>query len=195
MYETSCGDDKSCLADAQAFEEARKANLESKDAEVAEAARAYGEPGEENGVTVSFVEGKKNGETAVEPRYDWDTGSMKALVTVVVGSGIRGPVLQALVAHEGVHIVDGVNYIRSIDVETAKGDPDLARTHEQTETRAYQVTHRVLKELGVTAGYGSKQWPLGKGVSDKDAAKSIQEILKGDAYKGKLKEKQVPGFK
>jgi hypothetical protein len=178
-YETNCGDNEVCQQDAAAFEEARQENLESDDPEVRAAADSYGSPNEANGVTVSFpADGFEGADTAVYPNgLDQDTGGLAVAADVRVAAGTRGDSLVAAVAHEGVHIVDGASFIRSIDVNTGLGVPALSRTVEQSETRAYSVTHRVLKSRPATLGYGTGHWRLGEGVSSRDASRSIRMIL------------------
>lgn len=62
MYVTACmSGDEACAREAAAFEAARQAQLKSTDESLRKAAAAYGNPGVENGVSISFVSARAMG--------------------------------------------------------------------------------------------------------------------------------------
>jgi RHS repeat-associated protein len=96
VFEACSGNDEQCHADQAAFEQARQNDLGSRDAAVHNAAAAYGDPGQENGVTVAF--GTPAQGSAGETRafgQGHDNGTVTLSASVLIQTGLRGVALDA----------------------------------------------------------------------------------------------------
>jgi len=143
LYIVNCAsDDKKCNAAAERFEDSRMRNLGSDNRDVVEAALAFGDPGKANGVSVSFNLWGRDGLVVV----DRSTLHHPA-IDVYINPTLDGVDLAQLVAHEGTHVRDDLNYIES-------GDPKFNLTLLESETRAFSVGARVQPYTrgGVTFG-------------------------------------------
>lgn len=93
---------------SRGLREARQEQLKSSDESIRNAAAAYGELGDKNGVTVTFATAKElggafNGDTtAQQPK----NGSEQASATydVRIKAGMRGSDLANAAVHEGEHV-------------------------------------------------------------------------------------------
>ena len=140
LYETNCGNDEKCQKEAARFEESRQRNLKSHDANVRNAAAAYGDPGDPNGVTVSFVSGKEIG-------GDWgnttgrlatdEKGNIRPVIQVKIQKGLDERQLDSASAHEGSHVADRFGFVRSIK-EDFTFNRTLNLTQYETERKAYR---------------------------------------------------------
>lgn len=197
MYITTCAtNDKACQEEASNFEAARQEALQSKDEGIRNAALAYGDPGTDNGVEVSFGDpGKgRNGSAAgFDAFYDSETNSMSLSVDVTIRPGLSGTSLLEAVVHEGQHASDAQGFLGGF---TNDGfDSSLNISHYESELRAYRLSHRVLGAAGKKAKYpcGSK-CSLGKGVKGPtDADRRIKRLLKDPAMGYELTEQNDGG--
>jgi RHS repeat-associated protein len=159
LYVTTCADDdKKCQAQATNFENARQADLNSDDASVRAAAAAYGDPGDNSGVTVSFVSNKQlgqgeAGDTAAGVTTDRN-GNIVPDIQVKILRGQGAEELQETVGHEGSHVEDDLAFIGSI---TPSGSYNSAvnLTKYETEYKAYRVEAAIARSLGATVSLGS----------------------------------------
>ena len=196
MYVTNCGSDQECQRSATAFEKARLANLESKDASISTTAAAYGSPGENNGVTVVFGAVEPGAAANVAASIDWnESAGFSLTATVTIDPNLAGGELRAAVGHEGQHVLDAQAFARTF---TADGSYDVSKnlTVRQTETNAYGITQRILVFENANArfagGTGSVQ--LGKGLPQAKVDRAVKEIIAGPLYAGKLDTRQFPNY-
>ena len=200
LYVFVCADgDATCAANAKAFEDARQTNLQSKDAVIAAAAAAYGDPGVANGVKVKFGapgEGQA-GVTGVAPRPLGEGAGMGLDATVVILNGTSNTQLQAAVAHEGRHLQDAWGFVNSFDAGLTTWDVGKNLTFEQTETNAYRITHSIYRAAGQTFGGGCSGCDLGLGArTPADINLAIKRILSNPhgTYFKKLNDRQFGDF-
>ncbi|MCP4539502.1 MAG: hypothetical protein GY832_20390, partial [Chloroflexi bacterium] len=195
LYVTNCGDNEACQESAAAFEKARQANLE-RGGDIRDTSLAYGEPGEENGVTVAFGESEPGSSANVEAKinYNQDTGfSLEA--TVTIDPSLSGTKLEAMVGHEGQHLADAQAFVATF---TAAGYFDLSNnlTLRQTETKAFWVTHRIL-EASQTPMYFQGQHgdvKLGMKAPRAEIERGVQQIINGPLYSRRLDNRQFPNY-
>ena len=196
--------DQECKADQEAFEKARQLNLKSLDSAVRAAAAAYGDPGDDNGVTVAFGNPVLNsaGETAVSPQGHQD-GSATLLAAVVLRQGLRGIALQGAVGHEGRHILDAQPFVASFHADPnmqfgESWDPTKILSVKQTETNAYGVEQKILAGSGIYGmNYGCPGCVLGTSAkTPADVSRAIERILANPSgpYAGHLDEPQFTGW-
>jgi RHS repeat-associated protein len=148
LYETNCTSiDRHCHEAAERFESARQANLRSNNATVAASARAYGNPGEANGVNVNFLADRK-----MNDKYDNTTGGnvgardrqgSKITIDVDIRASLRGDKLQGTVAHEGTHVGGVQAFVQSYNPATGKYSASLNLTIRQMEIQAFTVQNAV----------------------------------------------------
>jgi RHS repeat-associated protein len=148
LYETSCREsDQRCRDAAGRFESARLDNLKSTNAEIAASARAYGSPGEANGVRVNFLSNKE-----MNAKFDKGTGgSIKVLgfegnkvsMVVDIRSSLRGSALKGIIAHEGDHVGRLGALATSYDPGTRKYSSSLNLTVRQFEVHGWAIENRI----------------------------------------------------
>ena len=194
LYETNCGDDLTCQARANAFEKARLANLEREEG-VRETALAYGKPGEANGVTVVFKETDLGSAANVAADIDFhqENGGFVFTAIVTIHPDLDGTELEAIVGHEGQHVLDARAFFASF---TEKGwyDLSLNLTHEQAEQRAYQITHAILETSNTPLTFRGKGGgvQLGTFSQQKKIDRAIRRILDGPLYARILNDRMFP---
>ncbi|WP_228486487.1 RHS repeat-associated core domain-containing protein [Paludibaculum fermentans] len=127
------------------FEKSRAAILKSKDGDAVRAAKAYGKAGEKNGVSVGFADklndrggtvSRVGGGLEVDPNNE---GHFRATLNVMIQSDNIGN--QETIAHEGSHVADYQDFVKSIDF-AGNMDQSLNITHMATEVRAYELSVR-----------------------------------------------------
>jgi RHS repeat-associated protein len=187
-----------CTRQENAFEGARQADLdpEKNSADVVTAAAAYGDPGEENGVVVSFGTPKKGGDAETTPDVSAPNGVEVLTATVVVKPGQTGTHLEGTVGHEGQHIVDARNFVATIGFRGAKLWWDLARnlTIRETEINAYRITQKIYAAHGYSEQIECAGCTLGAGVPANKADQVIQKILATPLYRPYLDRRQIGGI-
>ena len=147
----TCADDQNkcqTVAD-KAFEAARQNDLQSKDKDVLRAANAYGDPTKDNGVNVGFADLSKSGEggKTVSTLGADDSGNLRANSNVTIDSKVSGSALDAAVGHEGSHVADAQDVVKSIQLNNdAAGSFKIGAdiTRYSSEQRAYGVTNSIL---------------------------------------------------
>jgi RHS repeat-associated protein len=177
-YETNCAtDDKNCIADANAFEAARQHDLKSGDSAVHDAAAAYGDPGVVNGIKVDFARLQgDDGKTVPELQGNAD-GTMGMIATVTIQSGLRGTAMDAVVAHEGVHVMNAQGFAASFTANGASWDLSKNLTAFQTEMNAFRVTHSIYATAQQKYKKDCDACTLGVGVTPHDVDLHIKRIL------------------
>lgn len=125
-------------------------NLRSRNAEIAASARAYGDPGVANGVTVRLL----NDREMNEARGTGSKGHTESVITggsltstVQIRSSLRGEALRGTVAHEGTHLTQHNALAASFDPVRVKYDASLNLTRYQSELRAYTVGNRITNDF------------------------------------------------
>lgn len=195
LYVTNCGDDETCQASAAEFEEARLANLK-RGGDIRETSLAYGAPGEANGVTVNFGKSEPGSSANVtaDINYNENTGfSLEA--TVTIDPNLSGNELEAMVGHEGQHLVDAHAFAATF---TDAGYFDLSRnlTLRQTETKAFWITHEILDSASTPmyfpGQYGDTM--LGMKAQRKKVEREIHRIINGPLYFRRLENLQFPNY-
>jgi len=115
-----CKDGQDCTA----FEKSLDALRNSKNANVARAAAAYGALGDKNGVTVGFADLSKQGEDGkVVSTLGTDAnGNLQAQSDVTISTKASGASFDAAIGHEGSHVADAQDVVKSIVVDPKTGD-------------------------------------------------------------------------
>jgi RHS repeat-associated protein len=144
------------------FEKQRQNLLNSKNTDVRTGATAFGGAGQDNGVTVSFVnpkndpsfkkkDGSATANLAIDPN---DPSKFRANVDVRIKKGEFGVDLRDTIAHEGIHTRDAQAFAATA---TMSGQFDLSKnlTVWQTELNAYAVSAAVWAEAGKTSQFGN----------------------------------------
>ena len=183
---------------SSAFEEARQANLEEKDEAVRQTALGYGDPGEDNGVIITFGNLGKGvgGSLVADISYDSAAGKFLFHATATFSTDLSGDELRAAAGHEGQHLLDAQSFFATLDHQTGSFDSSKNLTIEQTERNAYLISHRILSIAGSNIKYAARGGPvkLGTGVVQKLAERRIEDILKGPHYAHKLTERQIARY-
>lgn len=181
-----CKDSDKCDSKQdQALETSRQNDLKSKDADVVRAAKAYGDANSDNGVNVSFKDlGSKGEDGTTTSRLGSDAnGNLRAESDVVINTRASGTALDAAVGHEGSHVADAQDVVKSISIidaglGTFKVGQDITRY--TSEQRAYKVTDSILKSANETGHYNCGMMGdclLGKGVMAGNLSRIIDDIL------------------
>jgi RHS repeat-associated protein len=147
LYETGCGIDKKCNESAARFETERQNNLKSSNPAVVSAAKAYGAPGERNGITVNFKSpSQMNKDHGQNVTGDTTTQIRRAEAesTVDISTNLRGRSLAQTVAHEGAHIEQDRALAASFDPTTGKYSSKLNITRFEREMTGYSVGAAVM---------------------------------------------------
>jgi RHS repeat-associated protein len=185
----TCKDSKDCSSDQdKAFEASRQRNLKSKDPNVSRAAGAYGEPGKDNGVNVGFADLSKAGEGGnTTSTLGEANGDLRANSEVTINSKATGTELDAAVGHEGSHVADAQDLVKSIKItDLATGAFTVGQdiTQYASEKRAYQVTDSIFRSANASfrrgCGVGG-ECILGAGIIPGKVTSEINRLL---AYPG-----------
>jgi RHS repeat-associated protein len=155
---SGCGDDSKCQkkwdrAESQ-FEKRREKNLNSKKADVRDAAAAYGAPGDANGVYVGFANLASHGVSGSVGASGSANGS--PLVQVTLDFGRAGS--SETITHEGTHVADDMKFLSSFNAVTGGYDQALNVTHGQTEHNAFKAGAEINHEHGFGPNDDQKIW-------------------------------------
>jgi len=191
LWGTCAGSEKQCQADRTNFENARQSQLQSSDPKLREAAEAYGDPGKDNGVVVSFATGKQLG------GYDGDTEPIvgdQASVTynVRIKTGLSKENLTNATVHEGEHVRTAKLFGEAL--KRGVLDPSLNLKLYDAEMAAYFITWAFARTNGSTLKYNGMTI---KGMMPKEQLRQeIDKFLKGKPYflTPKSQECQFNGF-
>lgn len=194
-----CKDSDKCDSKQdQAFETSRQNDLNSKDADVVRAAKAYGDANSDNGVNVSFKDlGSKGEDGTTTSRLGSDAnGNPRAESDVVINSKASGTALDAAVGHEGSHVADAQDLVSSIsitDIHTGAFKVGQDITQYASEQRAYHVTDSIFKSANETNHYNCGlmgDCSLGKGIVSAKVTQEIDRIL-AQNYKSSVNNKPL----
>ena len=170
MY--TCTDSKDCSSKKdQALEKSLAGLRNSKDADVARAANAYGAQNKDNGVSVGFADLSKSGEggNTVSTIGVAADGSLRANSAITLNSKDGGADFTADVGHEGSHAADAQDAVKSGLTEDGQAiHAGMNITPYQSEQRACGVTNSILNSANESRNYvcGSGGCLLGRGASD-----------------------------
>jgi RHS repeat-associated protein len=167
--------------DCSAFEKSLDALRNSKNADVARAAAAYGALGDKNGVTVGFADLSKQGEDGkVVSTLGTDAnGNLQAQSDVTISTKASGAFFDAAIGHEGCHVADAQDVVKSIVVDPKTGDFTVGNniTRYQSEQRAYGVTNSILSSEGVNANEGCMGCDLGRSTMQGQVPSIVDRIM------------------
>jgi len=148
MYTVSCGaDDKKCNKAADKFEKQRQKDLKSKSIKVRNAAKAWGDRGEANHISVTFkTQQQVDQDAPTAPGYKTDaivtataTADHQPDIKAEFSENLGGNDLGQTIAHEGEHIEDDMNFLKSYDPVTGQYDAGRNFTHFDTEFQAFEA--------------------------------------------------------
>jgi RHS repeat-associated protein len=166
--------------DCSAFEKTLAGLRNSKNADVARAANAYGAAGEKNGVTVGFADLSKSGQDGVTKSSlgQGADGKLQAQSDVTINSKASGAGFDAAVGHEGSHVADAQAVVGSIVVDE-HGNFTVGNniTRYQSEQRAYGVTNAILSSEGVNANEGCDGCNLGQNTMQGQVPGVVNRIM------------------
>lgn len=140
-------DQKNCNKAADRFEAQRQKDLKSKDVKVRDAAKAWGNRGEDNHVNVTFKSQQQvDADANTQPGYKTDaivspgtTADHQPNINAEFSEDLRGNDLGQTIAHEGSHIEDDMNFLKSYDPTTGQYFSGLNFTHFDTEFQAFEA--------------------------------------------------------
>ena len=173
------GTEKQC----KDFEKARQELLKSKDEDVVRAARAYGDPNRDNGVSVKFGDPGRGRDASTTHDIETELNNpngLRAKETVTLREGLSGSDMMVVLAHEGSHVADAQEFVATITPHEADFSKNL--TTYETELRAYMVTHVVLAAGNESKSFycGVEACRLGSRVAD--PRRQIERILARPPY-------------
>jgi RHS repeat-associated protein len=193
-----CADDPLCKSKQDvAFENARQADLLSKNADVVRGAQSYGDPTKDNGVNVSFADLSRKGEggETLSTLGTDASGSLRANSNVVINSNLSGTQLDAAVGHEGSHVADAQDVVNSIIDKGSSFTVGQNITWYSSEQRAYSVTDSILRSGNQTGHFycGVDDCTLGIGLKLTGQIPGVvdQILAHGPTYKVKSNGQQL----
>jgi RHS repeat-associated protein len=178
VWAACTGSADQCQADQTAFEQSRQHDLQSHDQTVHDAAAAYGDPGQVNGVSVAFGSPTNAAGTTTAALQGNANGTMGMTASVVIQTGLRGTELNAAVGHEGQHVLDAQGFVGSFTMNAASWNLSKNLTAFMTETNAYRITDSIYRSANQSFSTGCRGCTLGAGArtpADRDLA--ITRIL------------------
>jgi RHS repeat-associated protein len=183
-----CADDPGCASNNDKdFEKARQTDLKSGDPNVVRAAQAFGERNVNNGVTVSFADLSSKGENGITVSTIGTTDAgqeLQADSNVTINSQAKGADLDAAVGHEGSHVADAQDVVKSGLTEGGQkiyaGENITPYTSEQ---HAWGVTNSILSSESESRDFscGTSTCTLGRGVMVGRVPGIIDQILSSNA--------------
>jgi len=147
-YLVNCGNgDKKCNKAADKFEKQREKDLKSKDLKVQDAAKAWGNRGEDNHVNVTFKpQAQVDADAHTAPGYTTQAfvrpgagADHQPNIQAEFSESLGGSGLGQVIAHEGSHIEDDMSFLNSYNGATGKYNPGLNFTHFDTEFQAFEA--------------------------------------------------------
>ena len=167
MYTADCGSGvKNCEKQIQKIDKDIQDAAKSKNKDIANAAKAYGKLGDDNGVKVSVltkvVDANGNTVPALTTAqagtgglsYNADAKTFKQATQVNIQAGLGGDELRAGVVHEGVHVEDRAAFANSITYGGEAGpgffyDGSRNITGRQSERNAMGVENEFRRSVGM----------------------------------------------
>lgn len=188
--------DHNCTSDQdKKFEAARQSDL-ARGGDAARAAAAYGDPNKDNGVKVGFADLSKESERGVTTSMLGadDKGTLRANSNVVIDSRASGDKLEAVVGHEGSHVADAQDLVKSI-ISDKLGNFTVGQdiTQYQSEQRAYHVSDSILRSGNQTEKYncGLSVCVLGVGLKNPgEVTAEVDRILQNN-YKSSINQQPL----
>lgn len=143
----STKDQKNCNNAADQFEKQRQKDLNSKHVEVRDAAKAWGNRGEDNHVDVTFKSQQQvDADAQTQPGYKTDaivtpgaTSDHQPSINAEFSEDLRGKDLAQTIAHEGSHLEDQMSFLNSYNPVTGQYSGSQNSTHFYTEFNAFEV--------------------------------------------------------
>jgi RHS repeat-associated protein len=143
----SAKDQKNCNKAADRFENQREKDLKSKDVKVRDAAKAWGDHGIDNHVNVTFKSQQQvDVDARTQPGYKTEafvtpsaTSDHEPNINAEFSEDLGGKDLAQTIAHEGSHIEDDMNFLKSYDAATGQYNWALNFTHFDTEFQAFEA--------------------------------------------------------
>jgi len=149
MYDFQCLGDN-CTQEQAEFEEERQADLQSPFSDVVDAAKAWGDPGDGNGITVSFEgqhdldkEAGSKGTDALIPAGQMGLNGDRVVAQIHVSKDLTPREMKRMIAHEGSHFEDAQKFANTYDPKTKKYSAQADYTRRQTETKAFQIGNKI----------------------------------------------------
>lgn len=156
-YLDKCGTgDKKCEKGVNSFEKQRQKDLKSKDIKVQNAAAAWGNRGDDNHLNVlSKPQAQVDADAHTAAGYSTTamvtpgaTADHQPIINAEFSESAGGSDLGQVIAHEGSHVEDDMNFLNSYNSATGKYNPFANFSHFDTEFQAF------------SAGAGVKPYPM-----------------------------------
>jgi len=166
--------------------EAELNKLRGRDGDVGRAAAAYGKVGDVNGVTVGFADLSTKGENGkTDSTIGADaSGHYMDNSAVTINSKIDGDSFAAAIGHEGSHVADAQDVVKSGLTEDGQAiHAGMNITPYQSEVRAWGVTQSILKSGNFTQHFdcgSSSPCDLGASPAMKNAFGVMTPVLPGN---------------
>ncbi|MGO9270723.1 MAG: RHS repeat-associated core domain-containing protein [Terriglobia bacterium] len=154
LYTLACASgDKRCAKAAADWEKNRQKDLRSKHGDVRAAAAAWGDPGQKNGVTVTFkTQAQVNADSGLQLALGTSVGGLVRVgqtadhtpdIHAEFSESQGGSDSRQAIAHEGAHLEDDMAFFQSYNPLTGLFSAALNFTHYQTEFSAYVIGAQV----------------------------------------------------
>jgi RHS repeat-associated protein len=179
----TCTDSSDCSSKQdKALEKSLAGLRNSKNADVARAAGAYGAANDKNGVSVGFADLSKKGEdgSTTSRIGSLDGGNTASAISdVTINSKSSGSSLDAAIGHEGSHVADAQDVVKSGLTADAAGNVIAGTdiTRYQSEQRAYGVTNSILTSEGEHGNFGCDGCNLGQGTMQGQVPGIVDRIV------------------
>jgi hypothetical protein len=184
-----------CTSDQDVtFEKARQADL-NRGGDAARAAGAYGDPNKDNGVNVGFADLSKQSERGITAStLGADDNGFRANSNVTIDSTASGDKLEAVVGHEGSHVADAQDFVRSITAD-GHGDFKIGQdiTQYQSEQRAFHVSDSILRSGNQSEKFncGLSDCVLGTGLKNPGQVTSEVDRILQQNYKSSINQQPL----
>jgi RHS repeat-associated protein len=184
-----CDDDEDCKSDndkkfAEGLADARNAAWHLTGADLLNAMNAinsYGDKGVDNGVDVKFADtGQAAGQTRISGITGQKTEENPTGQNIEVTLSPNAAGAPGVIAHEGSHVADGAQWIKS------GFSPGMDPTRYQTEIHAYHVQFDINQQM-TAYPFMPRSWLGGDlipGEPWKDFMPTVQEMLKSNPAYG-----------
>ena len=139
--------DKQCEKGLDRFDKQTAKDLKSKDLKVRAAAAVWGTRGDGNGIDVKFVtQQQMNADSKPQKGFKADamvtpgvTADHKLTVNAEFSENLSGSDLGQAIAHEGSHIEDDANFVKSYNPDTGNYFSGANFSHRDTEFQAFEA--------------------------------------------------------
>jgi hypothetical protein len=125
----------------------REKDLKSKDQKVRDAAKAWGDRGQDNHINVTFKpQSQVDQDTRTAPGYTTQAfvrpgagADHQPNIQAEFSESLGGSSLGQVIAHEGSHIEDDMSFLKSYDASTGQYNSGRNFTHFDTEFQAFEA--------------------------------------------------------